>query len=96
MLRAQWHGWDHLWVLLSLVYRMVRCLVGLLAVLIRSDLSKDAELLPAPDRTAVRLWVPEPHAADAAARRTDSAFPRYVASHGYDARPAVRPDGGRP
>ena len=25
-----------------------------------------------------------------------AAFPRYVASHGYDARPAVRPDGGRP
>ena len=32
-------------VLLSLVYRLVRCLVGLLAVLVRSDLSKDVELL---------------------------------------------------
>jgi hypothetical protein len=32
-------------VLLSLVYRLARCLVGLLAVLVRSDLSKDAELL---------------------------------------------------
>jgi hypothetical protein len=32
-------------VLLSLVYRLVRCLVGLPAVLVRSDLSKDAELL---------------------------------------------------
>jgi transposase len=32
-------------VLLSLVYLMVRCLFGLLAVLVRSDLSKDAELL---------------------------------------------------
>jgi len=32
-------------VLLSLVYRLVRCLLGLLAVLVRSDLSKDAELL---------------------------------------------------
>jgi hypothetical protein len=32
-------------VLLSLVYRLMRCLVGLLAVLVRSDLSKDAELL---------------------------------------------------
>ena len=32
-------------MLLSLVYRLVRCLFGLLAVLIRSDLSKDAELL---------------------------------------------------
>ena len=38
-------GWDHLGVLLSLVYRLLRCLVGLLAVLARSDLSKDAELL---------------------------------------------------
>jgi hypothetical protein len=32
-------------VLLWLVYRLVRCLFGLLAVLVRSDLSKDAELL---------------------------------------------------
>jgi len=32
-------------VLLSLVYRLVRCLFGLLAVLARSDLSRDAELL---------------------------------------------------
>jgi hypothetical protein len=32
-------------VLLSLVYRLMRCLFGLLAVLVRSDLSRDAELL---------------------------------------------------
>jgi putative transposase len=32
-------------VLLSLLYRLVRCLFGLLAVLVRSDLSKDVELL---------------------------------------------------
>jgi putative transposase len=32
-------------VLLSLVYRLLRCLFGLLAVLVRSDLSKDAEVL---------------------------------------------------
>lgn len=38
-------GWDHLGVLLSLVYRLVRCLLGLLAVVVRSALSKDAELL---------------------------------------------------
>ena len=30
---------------LSLVYRLLKCLLGLLAVLARSDLSKDAELL---------------------------------------------------
>jgi hypothetical protein len=32
-------------VLLSLAYRLLRCVVGLLAVLARSDLSKDAEPL---------------------------------------------------
>jgi putative transposase len=32
-------------VLLSIVYRLVRCLFGLVAVLVRPDLSKDAELL---------------------------------------------------
>jgi hypothetical protein len=32
-------------VVLSLLYRLVRGLFGLLAVLVRSDLSKDAELL---------------------------------------------------
>jgi len=31
--------------MLSLVYRLVRCLLGLLAVLVRSDLSKNVELL---------------------------------------------------
>jgi hypothetical protein len=36
---------DHRGVPLSLVCRLVRCLIGLLAVLVRSDLSKDAELL---------------------------------------------------
>jgi hypothetical protein len=45
MLRGQRHGWDHLEVLLSLVYRLVRCLFGLLAMLVRSELSKDVELL---------------------------------------------------
>ncbi len=45
MLRDQWRGWDHLGVLVSLAYRLVRCLFGLLAVLVGSDLSKDAELL---------------------------------------------------
>jgi hypothetical protein len=32
-------------VLLSLLHRLVRCLLGLLAVLVRSDLSKDVEFL---------------------------------------------------
>ena len=45
MLRDQGSGWDHLGVLLSLAHRLLRCLFGLLAVLVRSDLSKDAELL---------------------------------------------------
>jgi hypothetical protein len=32
-------------VVLSLLYRLVRCLSGLLAVLVRADPSKDVELL---------------------------------------------------
>ncbi|MFB9831452.1 hypothetical protein [Actinoallomurus acaciae] len=32
-------------MLLSLLYRLLRCLFGLLAVLVRSDLSRDVELL---------------------------------------------------
>ncbi|MFG2084896.1 MULTISPECIES: hypothetical protein [unclassified Spirillospora] len=45
MLHDQQSDWDHLEVLLSLVYRLVRCLLGVLEVLVRSDLSKNAELL---------------------------------------------------
>jgi putative transposase len=45
LLRDQWRGWHHLGVLLSLAYRLVRCLFSLLAVLVRSDVSKDVELL---------------------------------------------------
>ncbi|GGT45851.1 hypothetical protein GCM10010176_106280 [Nonomuraea spiralis] len=45
MLRDQGRGCNHRKVLLTLVYRLVGCLFGLLAVLVRSDLSKDAELL---------------------------------------------------
>jgi putative transposase len=45
LLRDRGRGWDHLGMQLSIVYRLVRCLLGLLAVLVRSDLSKDAELL---------------------------------------------------
>jgi putative transposase len=40
-------------VLLSVVYRLVRCLLDLLAVLVRSDLSKDAELLVLRQEVAV-------------------------------------------
>jgi hypothetical protein len=45
LLQDQGRGWDHLGMLLSIVYRLLRCLLSLLAVLVRSDLSKDAELL---------------------------------------------------
>ncbi|MEO3876584.1 hypothetical protein ABGB18_48190 [Nonomuraea sp. B12E4] len=45
MLRDQDGHCDHREVLLSLVYRLVRSLFGLLTVLVRSDLSKDVELL---------------------------------------------------
>jgi hypothetical protein len=36
---------DHRRMLLSIVYRLVRSLLGLTTVLVRRDLSKDAELL---------------------------------------------------
>jgi hypothetical protein len=45
LLRDQNGGGNHRRVLLSLVYRLVRCLFGLLTVLVRADLSKDVELL---------------------------------------------------
>jgi hypothetical protein len=45
LLRERSRGWDHLGVLPSLGYRLLGCLFGLLSVLARSDLSKDAELL---------------------------------------------------
>jgi putative transposase len=35
----------HRMLLLSILYQLVRCLLGLIAVLVRRDLSKDAELL---------------------------------------------------
>ncbi|MFC6005492.1 hypothetical protein ACFPZ0_28620, partial [Streptomonospora nanhaiensis] len=45
LLHDQGSGWDHRKVLLSLVYRSVRGLFGLLTVLVRTDLSKDVELV---------------------------------------------------
>jgi putative transposase len=44
-LRDQRCGCDHLQVWLSLSYRLLRCLLGLLMVLLGSDLSKEVELL---------------------------------------------------
>jgi putative transposase len=38
-------GWDHRWVIISAVYLLVRCVLGCLAVLVRRQVSKDAELL---------------------------------------------------
>jgi hypothetical protein len=38
-------GWGYAGVVLSLVYRLIRSLLGFLAVVARSDVSKDAELL---------------------------------------------------
>ncbi|MEV1004030.1 hypothetical protein [Nonomuraea sp. NPDC050202] len=45
MLRVQGSDCDHREVLLSLVYRLLRNLFGLLTILVRADLSKDVELL---------------------------------------------------
>jgi putative transposase len=45
---------DHLRMLpLSMLYQLVRCLLGLIAVLVRRDLSKDAELLALRHQNAV-------------------------------------------
>ncbi|CAN5845037.1 hypothetical protein BH18ACT7_BH18ACT7_09880 [soil metagenome] len=38
-------GMDHRRMLLSILYQLMCCLLGLTAVLVRRDLSKDAELL---------------------------------------------------
>jgi hypothetical protein len=35
-------GWDHRWVIILVIYLLVRCLLGCLTVLIRRQLSKDA------------------------------------------------------
>jgi putative transposase len=45
LLQDQGRGWDPLEVLLPIVCRLVGCLSGVLAVLVQSDLSKNAELL---------------------------------------------------
>ncbi|MEV4177014.1 hypothetical protein [Nonomuraea sp. NPDC049709] len=45
MLRVQGSDCDHREVLLSLVYRLLRNLFGLLTILVRADLPKDVELL---------------------------------------------------
>jgi hypothetical protein len=38
-------GWDHRWVIISVVYLLVRRLLGGLTVLSRGQVSKDADLL---------------------------------------------------
>ena len=43
-------------MLLSLLYQLMRCLIGLLAVLVRSDLSKDVELLVLRHENQVLRW----------------------------------------
>ena len=46
-------GRDHRWVIISVVYRLVRCLLGFLMVLTRRQVSKDAELLVVRHENAV-------------------------------------------
>jgi hypothetical protein len=45
LLRVQGGDCDHRQLLLSLIYRLLRNLFGLLTILVRADLSKDVELL---------------------------------------------------
>jgi hypothetical protein len=46
-------GWDPRWVIFSVVYLLVRCLLGCLMVLARREVSKDAELLVLQHENAV-------------------------------------------
>ena len=49
-------------LLLSIMYRLLRCLLGLTAVLVRRDLSKDAELLVLRhDNTVLRRQISRAH-----------------------------------
>lgn len=53
--------WEHLRVLFSLVYLLVRCLLGLLVTVVRADVTKDVELLVLRHENAVlRRQVPRP------------------------------------
>jgi putative transposase len=53
---------DRRMLLLSISYRLVRCLLGLTAVLMRRDLSKDAELLVLRhENTVLRRQVAQVH-----------------------------------
>ena len=46
--------------LLSILYQLMRCLLGLIAVLVRRDLGKDAELpILRHENAVLRLWVPD-------------------------------------
>jgi hypothetical protein len=75
-------------VLLSLVYRLVRCLFGLLAVLVRSDLSKDAELLVLRHENQILrrqlrgLWVPKPAPTACPGPLTSGGTPRNAPATG--------------
>lgn len=54
-------GWEHFWMLLSLAYLILRCLLGLLVTVMRADLTKDVELLVLRYENAVlRRQVPRP------------------------------------
>jgi transposase len=69
-------------VLLSLAYRLVRCLFGLLAVLVRSDLSRDAELLVLRHENQVlRRQLPSRVRWDHAGRLWLTALSRLVSRH---------------
>jgi hypothetical protein len=72
-------GWDHRWVIISVVYLLVRCLLGCLMVLTRGEVPKDVELLVLRHENAVlrRPKAPAPLARGSEWRRG----PRIVGEH---------------
>jgi hypothetical protein len=75
--------------LLSILYQLVRCLLGLAAVLVRRDLSKDVELLVLRHEKAVlcQLGTP-PHVVQAIARHADLSAACVRSSRADQARPS--------
>ena len=75
---------DHLWMIISVVYLLVRCLLGCLTVLTRHRVSKDAELLVLRHENAVlRRQIGRVRDAEPADRLWLAALSRLVPRGGW-------------
>jgi hypothetical protein len=82
---------------LSILYRVLRCLVGLLAVLLRRDLGKDAELLvPRHENTILRRQLPRARytPADRIWLAASLGYPRAAAGEKFSPSPLPRSSAG--